>query len=1170
VRSGLGTSGIGTAWFSWGAKAVPIRIGDKEYKKGLGALTTGDILVELDGQYDTFEAEVGIQQPETGSVVFEVLLDGKKVFDSGVVKPEDPPRPISVPVRGAREMRLLVNCAAPPPSFISADWADARLIRAVGLVPSPAGMKVNIAPFARVVTCDPHRYDGAKSGRLEEFRAEDIFLETDLAPDSDGIYKVPATTDGLACMGLVWTSRRRIRELALQFTAAAGVPSPDQVDLQCWVRSAPWPTESAWQGSWKPLKGTVTQDGNRLVWKDLLDNPNGLIGTQKVRWIFHTHGNPVSVGKFVAFTASEWDTTEVSLQLETPQPGKQGRIDAYNGEISGPDGSATLSCMWDLSMPIRVKVRYSKPDFWKADRTVLRLRLPSGAFGLAVDDVLANEYVYVKDYGFFATRGGAKLGLAEYKQQIANRRTIMEEVRQMPDQTREQAMEKTRAVIHNREPGPTLLSLPGENHKFVIQRDGVMRATLPDSEFPPKYYLDVAPKFGSGEVAAYSRSLRGGWLPIQEISWRDGGKVYRQLTFVAPFGRDGMPEGNPWMNRRPLFVAEMILENPEEKEADETLALALTGRLDGGRALEVRQTPQGIVVIDGERMLALVGVPNSSPLRAVIVGTTLVLRGELPASSRAGCTLFIPGWNARLEDAASMADEDGLLRETESYWRGIMSKATQIDIPDAFLKNLIMASQVHCLMASRNEENGSRIAPWVGATDYPPLDSEAHAVIEGLDLFGHHDYARRALDFFIHNYNPRGYLSRGYTLIGTGWHLLTVAEHFGLTGDSAWFNQIAPKIAGVCQWVTDQREKTKSLTPGGAKVPEYGLMPPGVVADWEAYGYMFAGSGFFYVGLHEAALALASIGYPGAQEFLNNADDFRSEILRAYHRVQSQAPVLPLRDGTWVPGYPMQVSYPGLITDFFPDDTMYLTRLYDSEAAGANHLVPQGVLDAKSRETEWMMNHMEDVQFLIPPPVDPSNRPQEALLRDWFDLGGYGTMQAAYCANMEIDALRDDVKPFIRSYFNAMAGTVNIENLSFSENTYSFSSMNKTHTTGEFLRRTRFMFVNDEGDGLRLAPFLTSNWMKDGMTVGVTHAPTKFGDVSYRIESHVGQGFITARIEPPARRSPAELVIRLRHPDGAQMRKVTVDGVAHEDFDADKEIVGIKHWNRAITIRADY
>ena len=78
----------------------------------------------------------------------------------------------------------------------------------------------------------------------------------------------------------------------------------------------------------------------------------------------------------------------------------------------------------------------------------------------------------------------------------------------------------------------------------------------------------------------------------------------------------------------------------------------------------------------------------------------------------------------------------------------------------------------------------------------------------------------------------------------------------------------------------------------------------------------------------------------------------------------------------------------------------------------------------------------------------------------------------------------------------------------------------------------------ERGDALWLAPFVTSNWLKDGMVVAISNAPTRFGDVSYRIESHVGKGLINVTIEPPRLNPPKEIVIRLRHPEGKAIRTV--------------------------------
>ena len=40
----------------------------------------------------------------------------------------------------------------------------------------------------------------------------------------------------------------------------------------------------------------------------------------------------------------------------------------------------------------------------------------------------------------------------------------------------------------------------------------------------------------------------------------------------------------------------------------------------------------------------------------------------------------------------------------------------------------------------------------------------------------------------------------------------------------------------------------------------------------------------------------------------------------------------------------------------------------------------------------------------------------------------------------------------------------------------------------------------ERGDELWLAPFVTNNWLKDGMTIAVRNAPTKFGKINYTLK----------------------------------------------------------------------
>ena len=57
----------------------------------------------------------------------------------------------------------------------------------------------------------------------------------------------------------------------------------------------------------------------------------------------------------------------------------------------------------------------------------------------------------------------------------------------------------------------------------------------------------------------------------------------------------------------------------------------------------------------------------------------------------------------------------------------------------------------------------------------------------------------------------------------------------------------------------------------GEKVPEYGLMPPGVTADWNRFAYRFFNEAQYCRGLENAGKALADIGDPAAPAIREDA-----------------------------------------------------------------------------------------------------------------------------------------------------------------------------------------------------------------------------------------------------------------------------------------------------------
>ena len=436
---------------------------------------------------------------------------------------------------------------------------------------------------------------------------------------------------------------------------------------------------------------------------------------------------------------------------------------------------------------------------------MLQFRLPSGAFGVAVEDVLNNDCVYLPDHGVFVTRDPAPITLADYKRKIAGRKTILQQVRELPDQTLAQAMARTHHEAQRE--GPVMLSLACDNTKFVLERDGTLRFQT-TTNLTGDWFATagaIHPQFGNGQPAALTRRLDGGWLPIPVITAENKGVLYTERDFVAPCDEAG---NNPArLNRRSVCVAEFTVTNTLAQPAEASLSLefpdgqpaeearepgALRRRLlRGGRGRPVRPGCHGYR-----------GAAQRRRRRAANSSST----ARCPPHASASFAVLLP---AQRTDLSSLPDPARLRADTEAYWNAVLAPAMQVETPDPLLNDVIRSSQVRCLIAARNEADGARVAPWIAAMSYGPLESEANSVIRGMDFMGHGEFARRGLDFFIHRYNTNGFLTTGYTTFGTAWHLWTLGEHYQLYRDTNWLRQVAPEIERVAEWIVRQTEKTK-------------------------------------------------------------------------------------------------------------------------------------------------------------------------------------------------------------------------------------------------------------------------------------------------------------------------------------------------------------------------
>ncbi len=1171
---------------------------------------------------------------------------------------------------------------------------------------------LDIGLFARVAASDPARRDGAKSGRLDEFRAEDVFLSTELVPDASGRFCVPAAAGQKGAIGLEWAERRVIRELHLEFFDGSQVPPAEQVEVQFWSsagREDSWGEigQTPWQGIWEKLPGKVERRGQQLV----LSIPEAEVpefrksmGVFKVRWLLPPRGKDYGVRRPAAFSDSQWTTGEFRFEAAENAPGKKFTLRAYNGQILAPDTHQPVEAFaWDADRPLLLKVRHCEPSRRKADRTLVRIECGQDQFSVALEDVLAGGELYAKDFGIYVARGDNKRTLAEYERHISGQKTVLQRVHALPDQTLQQAMDAIWRPIQNN--GPTMLSLACDNMKFIVDRDGAihheplrmsvrfgagcaevkrmdfgligLNTTVRPNAASPGLPLRIAGqtfskgiglhanaeivvplngryksfetlagvfpcgqpggtatlqvdvdgqrRFDSGVMRQgeparqVSVSLESAGEMVLRVSEADGGilndavnladarfirvdaagssgavelgellsarkpemqrrierpdlpilwnsteiagLVCTQRTFVAPTD-DSQPTTEAG-RQRAVCVAEFTVENRTQTPQSADAVLGFGPEKADGKSISLEATGGKVFVRQSDRLLASVSTRDES-LSLSCRNGGVQISGRIEPKSAARWVVLIPAGETPLDAGLLSADPAVLRDRVARHWEYWLRGGMRIEVPDQLVADVFRATQIHCLLVARNQDQGRLVEPWIAAAAYGPLDTEAQAVILGMDLAGYDDFARRSHDFFLASYDETGKLAKGYTLMGTGQNLWTLAEHYSLTRDKEWLQRAAPTLVRACRWIARQAGKTKRLDPGGQMLPEYGLAPPGVLADWNRYAYYFYANAHYCAGLEATARALADINHADAEEIRKCAADYRASLLRAWRWQQARMPVVPLSNGTWVQPCPSSLYSFGLTRDFYGG----VSSIGHDVEAGGNHIIPLGLVDPGSRDAESIVNYLEDRWFLIDGIFDAyPARENEA---DWFNRGGFSKLQPHYTRTSDIHALRDDVKAFVRTYFNTFPVLLNRENLSYWEHMNNGGAWNKTHESGWFLEMTRTMFVTQRDQELWLAPFVTNNWLKDGMTVSVRGAPTRFGPVSYCIRSSASRGLIEATIEPPLRDAPKCIVLRVRHPAGSPMRQVRVDGQQHAEFDAASDTIRIPPKSTAVKVEVQY
>ncbi|MBO9703473.1 MAG: NPCBM/NEW2 domain-containing protein [Sporocytophaga sp.] len=170
-----------------------------EYSRGLGVHAQSTITYKLDGKYERFLSDIGVDDEvgSSGSVIFTVLLDGKQIYTSGLMNGSSSSKSIDVNVAGGNLLTLTVS----PDGDNGLDhgsWGGARLRP----VQSPFNQSAHAIP-GRI---EAEEYDFGGEGIAyheanangneggSSLRIDEVDIEG--TKDSDGLYNIGYVLQG--------------------------------------------------------------------------------------------------------------------------------------------------------------------------------------------------------------------------------------------------------------------------------------------------------------------------------------------------------------------------------------------------------------------------------------------------------------------------------------------------------------------------------------------------------------------------------------------------------------------------------------------------------------------------------------------------------------------------------------------------------------------------------------------------------------------------------------------------------------------------------------------------------------------------------------------------------------------------------------------------------------
>lgn len=809
--------------------------------------------------------------------------------------------------------------------------------------------------------------------------------------------------------------------------------------------------------------------------------------------------------------------------------------------------------------------RLTQDPAWRIDPRQLTFRITrenASGFTLTIDQLLNHPSLWIPALDMYVAVGDSPRSFDEHEQELRQYKgaRILDQVHRAPEASYDQYKDLWEdmgnpAFVHPAQQGPghiVCLSWDSTIAKFGVDRGA---GVWSDYGNPDQFrfwfrFSDLA----DGIVPYWkSQSLTDGLPIITTVLERDGVR-YEVEQFSYPLGG---PSKSRAGDLEMLLLQNVKVTNLTGEAHTLDVCMVHERHLPTDTDSDVVGEPQADHLFLGDAahhdVMLAIHAPgakiawagaNDTEHKMKRVDITLPLSLSAHGTQEFFVTLPSHPTTRDRREALQSLDYHAARTQTIQFWSDYVARGAQFRVPEPVVNDLFRTNLWHALRLPRKHADGRMDLPYSNfayqQTGTPwPVNQ---AVYVDYMLYGLRGYDSIASEEILAVYGDNQEFS-GHINGNANWlaytpgMLYAVAQNYLLSGDRGSLEKALPDTLRALDWSLDQIRAASDAS----GVTQHVVSGP--LNDITGPGYWAFNQAYLYAGLDLLGKALDRAGHPRAAECRSTAEAFRQQVNRAFRDACISSPLVQLRDRTWIPFVPSQAGKPGRnFGQWYPTDV----------DTGALHLVRLKVIPPEDEMADFLLNDDEDNLFLHGWGI--ANEPV------------YNQQATAYL-------LRDDIKATVRAFYSYMACAFSHSVFESVEHRWCWGQyFGPPSTDGAWFELYRNMLIRElDDDSLLLAQATPLAWLEDGKRIEVKDAPTWFGNLSFDIHSQIHTGTIHASFHLERRHAAKAVFVRLRHPEGKRLHRVTVNSKSWTDFDPAKEWVRIGNVEpQAYTIVASY